>query len=50
VLDRKKMMGNLSVCEEIRILKALKFSGGKLRTYSTGFLSYDLPEGDIDFL
>ena len=27
---------------EIKILKALKYSGGKLRPHSTGFLSYNL--------
>ena len=30
------------MCIEIRIVKALKFLGGKLRSYSSGFLSYDL--------
>jgi len=36
------LLHNLSVGVEIRILKALKFSGGKFWPYSTGFLSYDL--------
>jgi len=37
-----KMLENLSMTKEIRILKALKFSDGKLWTFGTGFLSYDL--------
>jgi len=37
----EKMLENLSVSVEIRILKARKFLGGKLSP-STGFLSYNL--------
>ena len=36
------MLENLSVSVKSRILKALKFLGGKLRPYSTAVLSYDL--------
>jgi len=37
----KKSLGK-SVSVEIKILKALIFSGGTLRPYSTGFLIYGL--------
>jgi len=36
-----KVLENVSVSKEIRILKALKFLGGELCPYSFGFLSYD---------
>jgi len=35
----EKTLKNSSLSVEIRILKALKFSGGKLRPYSTAFLA-----------
>jgi len=38
---RTKMLENVSVNLEIKLLKALKFSGGKLRPFSSGFHSYD---------
>ena len=39
----EKMLQNIFVSVGIRILKALKFSGGKLWLCSTGFFSYNIP-------
>ena len=46
----EKRLENLSLSVEIRILKALKYSGRNIWPYSTGFLSFDLTALGFSFV